>query len=123
MGGAQVVNHGKAESAAKEVIKKLTKKAATPYQKRTDTMICSFYVKGNCKRADDCPFAHEMPPPKIKKSTLRKENIKIVGVVEPLNESTVIYADPENVATTSDVGLFPSQNANLLGTSTRNFKE
>jgi pre-mRNA-splicing factor RBM22/SLT11 len=123
MGGAQVVNHGKAESAAKEVIKKLTQKAATPYQKRSNTMICSFYVKGNCKRADDCPFAHEMPAPKIKKSTLRKENIKVVGVIEPSKESKVIYADPENQVTSSDVGLFPSQKGNLLGTSTRSFKE
>lgn len=76
MGDAQVVNHGKSESAAKEVIKKLTQKSSAPYQKRTKSMLCSFYIKGNCKRGEECPFTHEMPEPKIKKSALKKKNVK-----------------------------------------------
>jgi pre-mRNA-splicing factor RBM22/SLT11 len=61
MGGAAVVNHGKAESVAKEVLKKLVKSTTDPYTQRNKTSICSFYIKGNCKRDKDCPFLHQMP--------------------------------------------------------------
>jgi pre-mRNA-splicing factor RBM22/SLT11 len=32
-----------------------------PYYKRNRPHICSFFVKGECKRGAECPFRHEMP--------------------------------------------------------------
>lgn len=28
----------------------------TPYYKRNEPHICSFWVKGECKRGDECPY-------------------------------------------------------------------
>lgn len=33
----------------------------TPYYKRNEARICTFYVKGQCNRGNDCPFRHELP--------------------------------------------------------------
>jgi len=33
----------------------------TPYYKRNETRICTFYTKGQCNRGNDCPFKHELP--------------------------------------------------------------
>lgn len=33
----------------------------TPYYKRNQAHICSFWVKGECKRGEECPFRHEKP--------------------------------------------------------------
>lgn len=33
----------------------------TPYYKRNEARICSFFVKGACNRGQDCPFRHEIP--------------------------------------------------------------
>lgn len=33
----------------------------TPYYKRNEARICTFYVKGACNRGTDCPFRHELP--------------------------------------------------------------
>lgn len=33
----------------------------TPYYKRNEARICTFYVKGACNRGQDCPFKHELP--------------------------------------------------------------
>lgn len=33
----------------------------TPYYKRNEARICTFYVKGACNRGADCPFRHELP--------------------------------------------------------------
>jgi pre-mRNA-splicing factor RBM22/SLT11 len=73
MGDAPIVNHGKAESAAKEVLKKLVKSSTDPYTQRNRTSICAFYVKGNCKRDLECPFLHQMPD--TKKTNLTKKGI------------------------------------------------
>ncbi|XP_022657967.1 pre-mRNA-splicing factor RBM22-like isoform X3 [Varroa jacobsoni] len=32
-----------------------------PYYKRNRPHICSFWVKGECKRGDECPYRHEKP--------------------------------------------------------------
>ena len=40
-------------------IKKLAR--ITPYYKRNEAKICSFFVKGSCNRGELCPFRHEMP--------------------------------------------------------------
>lgn len=33
----------------------------TPYYKRNEARICTFFVKGACNRGGDCPFKHELP--------------------------------------------------------------
>jgi len=33
----------------------------TPYYKRNEARICTFYTKGACNRGNDCPFRHELP--------------------------------------------------------------
>ncbi|KAF1741469.1 hypothetical protein MXB_3259 [Myxobolus squamalis] len=32
-----------------------------PYYERNRPHLCSFWVKGECKRGEECPFRHEMP--------------------------------------------------------------
>jgi len=32
-----------------------------PYYKRNRPHICSFFIKGDCKRGDECPYRHELP--------------------------------------------------------------
>jgi len=41
------------------MLKKLAR--MTPYYKRNEARICSFYVKGECNRGNECPYRHEMP--------------------------------------------------------------
>lgn len=33
----------------------------TPYYKRNRPHICSFWVKGECRRGEECPYRHEKP--------------------------------------------------------------
>eukprot|EP01015_Nassula_variabilis_P032781 TRINITY_DN7724_c0_g3_i1.p1 TRINITY_DN7724_c0_g3~~TRINITY_DN7724_c0_g3_i1.p1 ORF type:complete len:212 (+),score=26.97 TRINITY_DN7724_c0_g3_i1:66-701(+) len=33
----------------------------TPYYKRNQPHICSFFLKGVCNRGDECPYRHELP--------------------------------------------------------------
>lgn len=33
----------------------------SPYYKRNRPHICSFWVKGECKRGEECPYRHEKP--------------------------------------------------------------
>ncbi|KAF9569514.1 RNA binding motif protein 22 [Mortierella alpina] len=61
---------GKAESAGREMLKKLQRKE--PYYKRNRQHICSFFVKGNCTRGAECPYRHEMP----QEGELANQNIK-----------------------------------------------
>jgi len=50
---------GKESSHGAKTLAKLARKA--PYYKRNLPHICSFYVKGECKRGDECPYRHEKP--------------------------------------------------------------
>ncbi|KAH7929746.1 hypothetical protein BV22DRAFT_1029141 [Leucogyrophana mollusca] len=49
----------RASSAGKEMLKQLAR--TNPYYKRNRPHICSFFVKGECKRGDECPYRHEKP--------------------------------------------------------------
>eukprot|EP00405_Crypthecodinium_cohnii_P033788 CAMPEP_0206531994 /NCGR_PEP_ID=MMETSP0325_2-20121206/4095_1 /ASSEMBLY_ACC=CAM_ASM_000347 /TAXON_ID=2866 /ORGANISM="Crypthecodinium cohnii, Strain Seligo" /LENGTH=282 /DNA_ID=CAMNT_0054028341 /DNA_START=86 /DNA_END=934 /DNA_ORIENTATION=+ len=49
--------YGKA--GAHPMLKRLAR--MTPYYKRNEARICTFYVKGACNRGQDCPFRHELP--------------------------------------------------------------
>ena len=43
-----------ASSAAKEMLKEMARK--DPHYKRNRPHICSFFLKGECKRGNECPF-------------------------------------------------------------------
>ncbi|GAA5940995.1 Pre-mRNA-splicing factor ECM2 [Sporobolomyces koalae] len=62
---------GKADSAGKELLKKLARQ--DPSYKRNRPHICSFYAKGSCNRGDACPYRHELP---VEKGDLSHQNIK-----------------------------------------------
>uniref|UniRef100_A0A7I4YJH0 Pre-mRNA-splicing factor RBM22 n=1 Tax=Haemonchus contortus TaxID=6289 RepID=A0A7I4YJH0_HAECO len=47
------------DTAGTEMLKRLARTA--PYYKRNAPHICSFYVKGECKRGEECPYRHEKP--------------------------------------------------------------
>jgi len=49
---------GKAQ-APSDVLMKLAR--TTPYYKRNRPHICSFWVKGECKRGEECPYRHDKP--------------------------------------------------------------
>ncbi|XP_067139758.1 pre-mRNA-splicing factor RBM22 [Centruroides vittatus] len=45
--------------APSELLMKLAR--TTPYYKRNRPHICSFWVKGECRRGEECPYRHEKP--------------------------------------------------------------
>jgi len=69
-GNQSLIDYGKAPSAGTEILKKLSRNE--PYYRRNRAHICSFYVKGECKRGDECPFRHELP----EENGLENQNIK-----------------------------------------------
>ncbi|KAF5373769.1 hypothetical protein D9758_000643 [Tetrapyrgos nigripes] len=59
-GNKSALDTGRAASAGKEMLKQLAR--TDPYYKRNRPKICSFFVKGECKRGNECPYRHEQPP-------------------------------------------------------------
>lgn len=57
-GTSGAISFGKADSAGKELLKKLAR--ADPYYKRNRPHLCSFFAKGACNRGDECPYRHEL---------------------------------------------------------------
>ncbi|CAO3664601.1 unnamed protein product [Umbelopsis vinacea] len=57
--GASLIDYDKASAQGKEVLKRIARNE--PYYKRNRAHICSFFVKGECKRGDECPYRHELP--------------------------------------------------------------
>uniref|UniRef100_A0A8C9SD92 Pre-mRNA-splicing factor RBM22 n=1 Tax=Scleropages formosus TaxID=113540 RepID=A0A8C9SD92_SCLFO len=72
----------------------------TPYYKRNRPHICSFWVKGECKRGEECPYRHEKPTDPD--DPLADQNIKdrFYGINDPVAEkllkraSTMPRLDP-----------------------------
>lgn len=62
---------GKAQ-APSDLLMRLAR--TTPYYKRNRPHICSFWVKGECKRGEECPYRHEMPTDPS--DPLSKQNMK-----------------------------------------------
>lgn len=62
----------KATPPGVQALQKLARRA--PYHKRNLPHICSFWVKGECRRGDECPYRHEMPSDPD--NPLSKQNIK-----------------------------------------------
>lgn len=57
-GPSTIAVPGKAP-APSGALAKLARK--NPYYQRNRPHICSFWVKGECKRGEECPFRHEKP--------------------------------------------------------------
>ncbi|KAI8997405.1 hypothetical protein BDB01DRAFT_35924 [Pilobolus umbonatus] len=57
--GDVVYDKAKISPAGREMLKKLAR--SEPYYKRNRAHICSFFLKGECKRGDGCPYRHELP--------------------------------------------------------------
>lgn len=74
---------GKAQPAS-DVLSKLAR--TTPYYKRNLPHICSFWVKGECKRGEECPYRHEKP--NEPDDPLSEQNIRdrYYGVNDPVAE-------------------------------------
>jgi pre-mRNA-splicing factor RBM22/SLT11 len=74
---------GKAQ-APSDMLLKLAR--TTPYYKRNRPHICSFWVKGECKRGEECPYRHERPTDPD--DPLSTQNIKdrFFGVNDPVAE-------------------------------------
>ncbi|WVQ86060.1 pre-mRNA-splicing factor SLT11 [Cryptococcus sp. DSM 104549] len=59
-----------ANRAGREMLKNLAR--SDPNYKRNRPHLCSFFVKGECKRGGECPFRHEVP----EENGLQKQNIQ-----------------------------------------------
>ncbi|KAK7580565.1 hypothetical protein V9T40_001194 [Parthenolecanium corni] len=57
-GGTDEITGGKAEGPS-DLLMKLARTA--PYYKRNRPHICSFWVRGKCRRGEECPYRHEKP--------------------------------------------------------------
>lgn len=73
---------GKMTSQKHELLTKLAR--TTPYYKRNRPHICSFWVKGECKRGEECPYRHDKPTDPD--DPLADQNIKdrYYGVNDPV---------------------------------------
>jgi len=75
--------NGEMNYAAIEASHTISRLARTsPYYKRNRAHICSFFVRGECTRGDECPYRHEMP----ESGELSQQNIKdrFHGVNDPV---------------------------------------
>ncbi|XP_074648846.1 pre-mRNA-splicing factor RBM22-like [Tubulanus polymorphus] len=72
---------GKAQTPS-DMLLKLAR--TTPYYKRNRPHICSFWVKGECKRGEECPYRHEKPTDP--EDPLADQNIKdrFYGMNDPV---------------------------------------
>uniref|UniRef100_A0A0V0G8K8 Pre-mRNA-splicing factor RBM22 n=2 Tax=Triatominae TaxID=70999 RepID=A0A0V0G8K8_TRIDM len=76
-----VVGGGKS-AAASDMLLKLAR--TTPYYKRNRPHVCSFWVRGECRRGEECPYRHETPTDPD--DPLADQNIKdrYYGVNDPV---------------------------------------
>ncbi|KAL5479201.1 hypothetical protein EMCRGX_G022693 [Ephydatia muelleri] len=89
-GGTQAAGAlGKAQ-APSDVLMRLAR--TTPYYKRNRPHICSFWVKGECKRGEECPYRHEMPTDP--EDPLSQQNLKdrYYGVNDPVAEKLMRHS-------------------------------
>jgi len=58
----------------------------TPYYKRNQAHVCSFFLKGECNRGELCPYRHELPDTANSDPELANQNIKdrYHGVNDPV---------------------------------------
>ncbi|KAF4576753.1 Pre-mRNA-splicing factor slt11 [Pleurotus pulmonarius] len=58
-GDKSMLGTGRTQSVGKEMLKQLAR--TDPYYKRNRPHVCSFFVKGECSRGNECPYRHEKP--------------------------------------------------------------
>ncbi len=82
---------GKIPSHKHEQLMRLAR--TTPYYKRNRPHICSFWVKGECKRGEECPYRHERPSDPD--DPLSDQNIKdrYYGVNDPVADKILRRAE------------------------------
>lgn len=82
--GAGAPPGGKAPPDGRPMLERLARRS--PYYQRNAPKICSFFVKGECKRGDACPYRHEMP--RDPSDPLAHQNIRdrYHGTDDPLAE-------------------------------------
>lgn len=90
---------GKAQ-APSDLLMKLAR--TTPYYKRNRPHICSFWVKGECKRGEECPYRHEMPTDP--NDPLAHQNLKdrYYGVNDPVADKLLKQASEMPMLTAPD---------------------
>ncbi|XP_040575591.1 pre-mRNA-splicing factor RBM22 [Lepeophtheirus salmonis] len=86
-----VDSNSKMPSQKNEVLSKLARTA--PYYKRNRPHICSFWVKGECKRGEECPYRHERP--NDPDDPLNDQNIRdrYYGVNDPVADKLLKRAE------------------------------
>ncbi|KAJ1732776.1 Pre-mRNA-splicing factor slt11 [Coemansia biformis] len=57
--GGETEFSGRAQPAGRAMLERIARKG--PYYRRNKPHICSFFVKGQCTRGNECPYRHEMP--------------------------------------------------------------
>ncbi|CAF1104064.1 unnamed protein product [Adineta ricciae] len=67
-----------------DVLMKLARSA--PYYKRNQPHICSFYVKGECKRGEECPYRHEKPSDPDDPLSTQNIRDRFYGINDPVAE-------------------------------------
>ncbi|KAH9397713.1 RNA binding motif protein 22 [Tyrophagus putrescentiae] len=77
------------DAPTSEILQKLARNS--PYYRRNRAHICSFWVKGECKRGEECPYRHEKPSDP--EDPLSDQNIKdrYFGVNDPDRSITTLY--------------------------------
>eukprot|EP00037_Helgoeca_nana_P011942 m.107585 g.107585 ORF g.107585 m.107585 type:complete len:388 (+) comp21163_c0_seq1:13-1176(+) len=82
--GINPLDAAQGSSKGHALLKKLAR--TTPYYKRNRAQICSFFVKGECRRGAECPYRHEMPT--NPDDPLAKQNMKdrYYGSSDPVAE-------------------------------------
>jgi pre-mRNA-splicing factor RBM22/SLT11 len=83
---------GKIQSTQSEMLKKLARKA--PYYDRNKPHICSFWVKGECKRGEECPYRHEKPSDPDDQLSVQNIRDRFYGENDPVADKLMKrYAD------------------------------
>ncbi|KAI8636391.1 hypothetical protein BD408DRAFT_426213 [Parasitella parasitica] len=57
--GEGIYDAAKLTPESRDILSKLSR--SEPYYKRNRAHICSFFLKGECKRGEECPYRHELP--------------------------------------------------------------
>lgn len=91
--------------AGKEMLKQLAR--TDPYYKRNRPHICSFFVKGECKRGTECPYRHEIPAEGSSQQGAQQSIInRYHGNNDPVAKKLLTtYADAQGLAAPADTSI------------------
>ena len=104
---------GKAQPPS-DVLAKLARNS--PYYKRNLPHICSFWVKGECRRGEECPYRHEKPTDPD--DPMANQNLKdrYYGTNDPVADKLLKrYADMPKLVTPDDKNITTLYVGNLGG--------